>query len=409
MSFQLLTVVAAAAGMGMIGLTYDAYAAYFMCSALIALVGVAFASSRLSGRVLEVRREVADRVFANERFPVLLELTNRGRVPLFLVRALETLSPFLIPDQTPEFLVPALWPGETVQLSYRLRGQKRGAHSLGPLRVAVCDPFGLFARRVPLETPGEAVIFPRPVPVGGEVVRMGAEPRPIASGERARGSEAGLEFYGIRDYAPGDELRRIHWPATAHHGRLTVIEFDRGSSENIGVVVDTRAGTDFGVGLETTLDLAVRAAASLATWALSGDGSACVIADSAAGVKWLEVDRLDRADEMLELLARAQADGTMSLAGLLEWARPLLPTGATLWVITAAPDGVPAEAVAALARDREVSAVAVLVVDARSFDRRLPAEAASGADLSATGALTATVGRGDDLGDVLGNVLSASS
>jgi uncharacterized protein (DUF58 family) len=409
MSFQLLTVLAAAAGLGMIGLTYEAYAAYYMFSALIALVGVAFVSSRLTGHVLAVHREVADRVFENERFSVLLELTNRGRLPLFLLRAADTLSPFLIPDRSPDFLVPALWPGETVQLSYRLRGQKRGAHPLGPLRVAICDPFGMFSRRVPVETPQEAVVFPRPVPLGGEVLRTGAEPRPIAAGERARGSESGLEFYGIRDYLPGDELRRIHWPATAHHGRLTVIEFDRGLSESIGVVVDARAGTDFGAGLETTLDLAVRAAASLVTWALAGDGSACVIADSAAGVKWLDIDRLDRAEEALELLARAKADGAMSLAAVLDWTRPLLPAGATLWVITAAPDDSLTEVLTALARDRDLSAVVVLAVDAQSFDRRLAPSAPPPADLSRTGALAAAVGRGDDLGDVLGNVLTSSN
>jgi len=408
MSFQLLTALAAAAGMGLIGLTYDAYAAYFMFSALVALVVVAFGSSRLSGQVLEVRREVADRVFEDERFPVLLELTNRGRVPVFLVRAMETLSPFLIADQRTEFLVPALWPGETVQLRYVLRGQKRGAHPLGPLRVAVCDPFGMFFRRVPLERPAEAVIFPRPVPLSGEVAKMGAEPRPIATGERARGSEAGLEFYGIRDYTPGDELRRIHWRATAHHGRLTVIEFDRGVSENIGVVVDTRVGTDFGAGLQTTLDLGVRAAASLAAWALSGEGSACVVTDSAAGVKWLETDRLDRADEILELLARTRADGPLSLAGVLAWAMPLLPAGATIWVITAAPDEALVEAIAPLALNRDVSAVAVLVVEARSFDRAQPTTAPVEERLRAAGSLVASVVWGDDLGDVLGDVLSPS-
>ena len=408
MTFQLLTTLTAAAGLGMIGLAYNSYAAYFMFSALVALVFVAFVSSRLSGRVLELRRDVADRVFENDLFPIVLEVTNHGHVPLFLLKVTDKLARFLAADRALEFLVPALWPGETARLTYMARGLKRGVHRLGPVMLSVCDPFGLFAHGVELKDHGEAVIFPRPVPLAGEVVRSGAEPRPIATGERARGSESGLEFYGIRDYRPGDELRRIHWAATAHHNRLTVIEFDRGVSENLAVVLDTRVGTEYGTGLETSLELGVRAAASLLHWSLSGEGAASLALDSAEGMHWLETDRLDRSDELLELLARAQAEGSVPLSAALEWAVPLLPFGATVWVITAAPDPHLAETIATLVRNVDATGIVVALVEPESFDGRTRIPSDLEAELRIAGAVTVPLRRGDDLGEALGNVLSTA-
>mgnify|MGYP000485301648 CR=1 FL=1 len=31
----------------------------------------------------------------------------------------------------------------------------------------------------------------------------------------------------MRDYVPGDSMRRIHWRQTAHHGQFMVKEFDQ--------------------------------------------------------------------------------------------------------------------------------------------------------------------------------------
>ena len=409
MSFQLLTVLVASAGLAMVGLTYNSLAAYFMFSTLVALLLVSYVCSRLPKRVLEFRREVADRVFEHEPFPVVLELTNKGRVPLFLLRVCDSLPPYLTPEESPDFILPALWSGDTAGLSYRVRGVKRGVHLVGPANVTISDPFGLFPSQVPLDTGGEAVVYPRPVPLEVEAASMGAEPRPIASGERARGSESGLEFYGIRDYQPGDELRRIHWPATAHHGQLTVIEFDQGVSENLSVVLDTRAGTEFGTGLETTLELGVRAAASLIRWTLRAEGVTLLVADSERGPQWVEADRLDREHETLELLARVEADGKMPLAKVVEWATPLLSSGAAVWVVTAAPEPSLPTVLESLRLDLMPDAVRVLILDPGSFEAKARLSDELVQDLEAIGVRTLVVRRADDLREALGSVLSTGA
>lgn len=412
MTLQFLTLLAASGGLVLVGLVYDSGPAYFMFAALVAVIAVSYAATRLSSRAVRWGRRVEDRVFEGEPFRVSIELRNMGRIPRFVVSVRDSLSRFLRSEDPVEAVVPQLWPGEEIALCYEVRALKRGAHVLGPLQISVSDPFGVFQRNIPLQEQGEAVVYPRPVPLGGEVGRSGSEVRGGATGERARGSESGLEFYGIRDYRPGDELRRIHWPATAHHGRLTVLEFDRGGSENLVVLLDTKAGTEFGTGAETSLDVGVRVAASLIHWVLESEGMACLAMDSAVGVRWLAADRLDREYEMLEVLARAKAEGRMTVSELLAWSMPYLPADAHVWIVTAAVDADLADMIGAV-RGQHVP-VGVVVLDGSAFDpqsqhpagtQTLSATQAA-ESLRAVGAAAAVVRQGDSLREVLETVLA---
>jgi uncharacterized protein (DUF58 family) len=222
-------------------------------------------------------------------------------------------------------------------------------------------------------------------------------------GERTVASQSSIEFYGIREYQPADELRRIHWPATAHHSRLMVIEFDRGGAESLVVVLDTRRGSEFGTGVDTSLETGVTAAASLIHWALSNEGIAGLVADSAHGPLWLAVDSSEREHRLLEMLARVQADGTMPISALLEWAASRLPPGTATCVITAAPDEGLTQVVASLARRQ--ARMAVLLVQADSFDPRAGWRPEVTSALAAAGAATGTVCRGEDLAGALRRLL----
>lgn len=401
MTFQLITLVTCTLGMGLVGLVYNSPAVYFMVAALVSLLLVSYAGSRLSARAIAWRRDNADRVFEHEPMRVMAELTNQGRLPRFLLTVIDRLPEFVYSDHPPEFVLPALWPGEKVRLSYQARAQKRGVYALGPLRISVSDPFGVFQHFVPMAAQAEAVVYPRPVPLTGLVARTGGEPG-LSTGERARASQSGLEFYGIRDYQPGDELRRIHWPATAHHRQLTVIEYERGISRTLAVVLDTRAGSEFGAGVDTTLEVGVRVAASLVHWALESQGTAFLALDAGGGPRWLEIERADREYEALEVLARVSAAGTTPVSTLLDWAGRHLMPGATACAVTALPDAhLPASV--ALLRRQQVRVAAVLI-DAQSFDLRA-ADLTVGGALETAGAAVAVVKRGDDLGEALKGAL----
>jgi len=75
------------------------------------------------------------------------------------------------------------------------------------------------------------------------------------------------EFLQLRDYRPGDPVRRIHWPSTARSGRLVVKETGEEYFARLGLVLDTFIEDGDGA----MLDAAVSVAASLAAGLRLGD------------------------------------------------------------------------------------------------------------------------------------------
>jgi len=76
---------------------------------------------------------------------------------------------------------------------------------------------------------------------------------------------SGLEFYGMREYVPGDDLRRIVWRASARTGKIMVREAEQGITDKITLILDTDRGSHSrdGEGLSESFEAGIRAAASL--------------------------------------------------------------------------------------------------------------------------------------------------
>jgi uncharacterized protein (DUF58 family) len=73
----------------------------------------------------------------------------------------------------------------------------------------------------------------------------------------------GLEFYGMREYTPGDDIRRVVWRAYARTGRLLVREAEQGITDKVTIVLDQHSSAHTGGETSESFELGVRAAASL--------------------------------------------------------------------------------------------------------------------------------------------------
>jgi uncharacterized protein (DUF58 family) len=110
-------------------------------------------------------------------------------------------------------------PGETERRSYRFRPARRGPFAFEGFRVSTRFPFGLFVKAMEIEAPEPALAYPAlervqaPDPFGS--AREGGQQ--IAA-PRGMGPDVG----GLRGFAPGDPLRRIHWRATLRQRELLV-------------------------------------------------------------------------------------------------------------------------------------------------------------------------------------------
>jgi len=404
MTFQLLAIVTATAGLGMLALTHGASAEYFMFSTLIALLIVSYVSSRLSVSSLVIQRRVSDRVYENDDLKIQLEVSNRGRLPRFLLDLTDRSPPLMESTDQQNFTIPTIWPGETVTLQYTVRPLKRGVYTWKSSLLSASDPFGIFQRYVSVAAPGEAIVYPKPLEIDGRLALAGFAAGGMSTGEHSRGSESGLDFYGIRDYQAGDELRRIHWPATAHHNRLTVIEFDRGASDNVTVILDTKAGSEFGTGMDTTLEVGVRAAATLIHWALQSEGIAALAFADSERPRWLSVEKVHEEHQALEALARVQAESTLPISDLLSHASQRLGFDSDVVVITAAPDDVLPSVTSSL-RSRNIR-VTVLLLEAPTFDERARYPSTTANQLRASGASVVELPRGRALREALRSVIA---
>ncbi len=153
-----------------------------------------------------------------------------------------------------------LEPRESESVELRLRADRWGAYVLGDVLLRGHDTLGVFRFDQALPRDLELRVFPRE-----EYLRTLLRPRdtqPYAGDEVARRRGDGIEFADIRPFAFGDQVTRVNWRATARRGELWVN--DRHPERNTDIVLFLDAFTEARRGNASTLDLALRAAATLA-------------------------------------------------------------------------------------------------------------------------------------------------
>lgn len=186
---------------------------------------------------LSARRTVAPpRVPRGATAEVVLELANVDTRPGGLWMLTEQLPPDL--GASPEFLVDRLGAGEVTSLRYRVPGSRRGRYVLGPLRLRLLDPFGLVERGAVGSDTASVLVVPRVLPLGtgGPAAGHGG------GGEGSRRSIAvhGEDDVSTREYRHGDDLRKVHWRATARTGELMVRLEERPWRAQATLLLDTR-------------------------------------------------------------------------------------------------------------------------------------------------------------------------
>jgi uncharacterized protein (DUF58 family) len=145
--------------------------------------------------------------------------------------------------------------------------------------------------------------------------------------------EESLLASGVREYAPGDSLHRVHWPTTARREETFVKTFDHMPAGDWWILLDLDRKVQCGEGLKSTEETAVILAASLADRGLRA-GTPVGLITNAAEMTWLPPRIGDgQRWQILETLAKA-TPGNTSLAELLERVAPSVRQQASLVVIS---------------------------------------------------------------------------
>lgn len=231
---------------------------------------------------------------------------------------------------------------ERVRRTYRLRGVERGAFEFGPAALYSGDIFGVQVRESTVPATDILLVHPKVTPVWDWRLPSG---RPLGEVLATRRLVVDpLRFAGVRDYAPGDNPRHIHWKNSARWRRLQTRVFDPEANQALVLLVDVRTsprGT-FRI-VPAYLELGISAAASIASHAL-GERQAVGLYSNAngagrAGLLEVPISRdLGQRTRVLDVCARLTGISLLPCADLLSRLARRLPWGASLVVISSQPD-----------------------------------------------------------------------
>lgn len=235
-------------------------AMYLFAYGIVLLLILAYVLAPRRLKLEGVRAGLWPRAQEGDRFTVNVQLTAHRRV-----------STFILEDRVPERLgtpvrvpITKLSKGSTTEHTYGLRCARRGVYEIGPLVAVAGDPLGLTQRETVVADKFELLVHPRVDLVSDRPLTRHFEDPPIRP-PVSRPWPSGMEFYGIREYVRGDDVRKIVWRASARTGKLMVSEAEQGITDHVTIMIDTDRGRHSrdGEGLSESFETAIRAAASV--------------------------------------------------------------------------------------------------------------------------------------------------
>lgn len=130
-----------------------------------------------------------------------------------------------------------LGPRATVQAEATGYASKRGAIDFDRIRIVSSFPFGMLRKSMTFSAPGRVVVYPKLFRIRRELLWdiRSVEPAGARRSEDGGGSE---EFYGLREYRPGDSIKFIDWKHSARIGKLVSRDMTRLTPPKLMVVVD---------------------------------------------------------------------------------------------------------------------------------------------------------------------------
>ncbi|MDX1432482.1 MAG: DUF58 domain-containing protein [Gammaproteobacteria bacterium] len=241
---QGMSLAAALAVMLLGSINYDNALGYGLTFLLagVSLVSMLHACRNLTG--LTVRAGESQAVFAGGQAAFTLVLDNREQAARhgLVARYGGTGRRRSRDDRVVHFDLPA---NAVARIELPLPAPRRGWLTPGRVVLATRFPFGLFrAWSVPALAP-RCLVYPRPR--GHHPLPANGVPETGGGAARGGGRE---DFAGLRDYAPGDSPRHIHWKAVAR-GQGVPVKLFTGAADGVLVL---RLGDAPGGDLEQQLE-----------------------------------------------------------------------------------------------------------------------------------------------------------
>jgi uncharacterized protein (DUF58 family) len=302
-------------------------------------------------RIEYQRRLSRSRVFFGEEIVYEIEITNRKPLPLpwlqiedELPERVTLLKGKATPTTEDRVILSNMFPVNMyhrVKRRFPMQCRHRGTFIFGPSSIRSGDLFGFFRREKRIDTLDYLFVYPRLVPLE----KLGIPSRQFFGDIRLKRHlfQDPVLTAGVRDYVPGDSLKRIHWKSTARLGRLQTRVYEPTTTVDLSLFLDIRTlkaplwGSIFQL-----QELGIITAASISQYSLEAGFRVGLYVNqitrfSQGAVRVLPSQHPDQMVRILETLAQLHQVETTPMASFIRQEAANLPWGSTLVVISAQP------------------------------------------------------------------------
>lgn len=212
---------------------------------------------------LQARRRLSiERASPNQDVDVTVTVTNSG----------SSLEDVLLEDMVPAGLtvrvgesrhMVRLAKGQSYTFAYTVSGP-RGGYAFDAVEAQVNDHLSVRSQQVRVDARGRLFVLPPVMRVRNIVIRP-RRTRIYAGTIPARAGGTGTEFFGVREYQPGDSPHSINWRASSRYeDTLYANEYQQERVADVGIVLDGRMKTNEFARGHSLFEYSVQAAASMA-------------------------------------------------------------------------------------------------------------------------------------------------
>jgi len=202
---------------------------------LLAAVGFGMIYVRNTAPRARLTRQISPvQVHDGDRAIVELSLVSSRRLHSAIVEdVVHTLG-------TASFVAERVGEREPMTARYEVLCKPRGVYKVGPAIVKVRDPMALAESVSSGRRADRLVVYPTVETLSGLPIVRGQDPN-VNSARANFSHSGGDDFFTLREYQRGDDLRRVHWPASAHRDELMIKQLEMPWQSRALVLLDTRA------------------------------------------------------------------------------------------------------------------------------------------------------------------------
>ncbi len=213
-------------------------------------------------RWVRVSRSTPSHAFSGEVATGSVRIDNTGILPIPWLRAREAI-PAELRSRNRYQTVVSLGGRTAVNFIYELRCHQRGYFRVGPLTLSTGDLFGFTDSSIVATEPETIIVLPRVLSLG----QLNLQSRMLfgSLSTRRRLFEDPTRLSGVRTYIYGDELKHVHWKATAREGHIQTKKYDPAIAYEVVIIIDMDTRSYGTHGVVSHSEWAVVIAASLAS------------------------------------------------------------------------------------------------------------------------------------------------